>query len=69
MLIDMRIDTFHPGMLPVFLQRFEQQGLPIQLRHCGNLIGYFTTVSMVLNVAHTPASAQSGVAALSPLPM
>ena len=33
------------------------------------VIGYFTTVSMVLNVAHTPASVQSGVAALSPLPM
>jgi 4-carboxymuconolactone decarboxylase len=33
------------------------------------VIGYFTTVSMVLNVAHTPAQAGSDVAPLRPLPM
>ncbi|MEO5669362.1 MAG: NIPSNAP family protein [Ramlibacter sp.] len=49
MLIDMRIDTFPPGLLPVFLQRFEKEGLPIQLRHCGNLVGYYTTETGVLN--------------------
>ena len=32
------------------------------------LIGYFTTVSMVMNVAHTPAP-KSDVAALGPLPL
>ena len=49
MLIEMRIDTFHPGLLPVFLQRFEKVGLPVQRRHCGRLIGYFTTETGVLN--------------------
>jgi H+/Cl- antiporter ClcA len=33
------------------------------------VIGYFTTVSMVLNVARTPAQAGTDVAPLRPLPM
>ena len=33
------------------------------------VIGYFTTVSMVLNVAHTPAPRDAGVEPLIPLPM
>jgi 4-carboxymuconolactone decarboxylase len=32
------------------------------------LVGYFITVSLVLNVAHTPAPAGSGIAPLEPLP-
>jgi 4-carboxymuconolactone decarboxylase len=32
------------------------------------LVGYFVTVSLVLNVAHTPASAGAGVAPLEPFP-
>lgn len=32
------------------------------------LVGYFATVSMVLNVAHTPAELAEGVAPLPPLP-
>jgi 4-carboxymuconolactone decarboxylase len=32
------------------------------------LVGYFLTVSLVLNVAHTPASAGTAVAPLEPLP-
>lgn len=33
------------------------------------LAGYFTTVSMVMNVAHTPPPAAGGVAPLQPLPI
>jgi 4-carboxymuconolactone decarboxylase len=33
------------------------------------VIGYFTTVSMVLNVAHTPAPKETSVTPLRPLPM
>jgi 4-carboxymuconolactone decarboxylase len=33
------------------------------------VIGYFTTVSMVLNVAHTPAPSDASAAPLSPLPL
>jgi 4-carboxymuconolactone decarboxylase len=32
------------------------------------LVGYFITVSLVMNVAHTPAAAQSGVPPLEPFP-
>lgn len=32
------------------------------------LVGYFTLISMVLNVAHTPADSAEGVAALAALP-
>jgi hypothetical protein len=49
MLIDHRTYTFYPGKLQVFLSRFEQEGLPLQIRYCGNLIGYFTTETGVLN--------------------
>jgi 4-carboxymuconolactone decarboxylase len=34
-----------------------------------SLIGYFTMLSMVLNVAHTPPEPAEGVEALPPLPM
>ena len=47
------------------VDRFGERGVVDLL----GVIGYFTTVSMVLNVAHTPPPAQSGVAPLSPLPM
>jgi 4-carboxymuconolactone decarboxylase len=32
------------------------------------LVGYFITVSLVLNVAHTPATAGTAVAPLEPFP-
>jgi 4-carboxymuconolactone decarboxylase len=32
------------------------------------VVGYFTTVSMVLNVAHTPPATEGGVCALLPFP-
>ena len=49
MLIDLRFYTFYPGKLQEFLPRFEKEGLPLQTKYCGNLIGYFTTESGVLN--------------------
>lgn len=47
------------------VDRFGEAGVVDML----GVIGYFITVSMVLNVAHTPAPKESGVVALSPLPM
>jgi 4-carboxymuconolactone decarboxylase len=32
------------------------------------LVGYFITVSLVMNVAHTPAEARSEIAPLEPFP-
>jgi len=49
MLIDLRFYTFHPGKLQVFLPRFEKEGLPLQTRYCGQLIGYFVSETGVLN--------------------
>lgn len=49
MLIDHRTYTFYPGKLQVFLPIFEAEGLPLQKRYCGNLIGYFTTDTGELN--------------------
>jgi len=46
------------------VDRFGERGLIDML----GVLGYFTTVSMVLNVAHTPAGAASGVEPLKPLP-
>lgn len=47
------------------LERFGERGV-IDLV---GLIGYFTMISMVLNVAHTPPSEVPGVAALPALPL
>jgi len=45
------------------VERFGERGLVDLL----GLVGYFTTVSMVLNVAHTPA--EGGMPALRPFPL
>jgi 4-carboxymuconolactone decarboxylase len=47
------------------VERFGERGVVDML----GVVGYFTTVSMVLNVAHTPAPSEGGVAPLSPLPL
>ena len=49
----------------VAVERFGEPGVIDML----GVIGYFTTVSMVLNVARTPPAKEGGVAPLSPLPM
>ena len=46
------------------VERFGEQGL-IELV---SVVGYFVWISMVLNVAHTPADEATGVQALPPLP-
>jgi hypothetical protein len=49
MLVDMRTYTFHPGRLQAFLPAFEAEGLALQTRHCGQLVGYFTSETGTLN--------------------
>lgn len=44
MIIDHRTYTLKPNRLPEYVRIFEEHGLPIQLRHLGNLVGYFTSV-------------------------
>lgn len=43
MIVDLRTCTMVPGRLNAFLELYEREGLPIQKRHLGNLIGYFVT--------------------------
>ena len=47
------------------VQEFGEQGVIDML----GLVGYFTTVSMVMNVAHTPAPKDDRVSALRSLPL
>jgi hypothetical protein len=44
MIIDHRTYTVAHGCKSDFLSKFEKFGLPVQMRHLGNMIGYFTTV-------------------------
>jgi 4-carboxymuconolactone decarboxylase len=46
------------------LDRFGENGIIDML----GLLGYFTTVSMVMNVAHTPPQKDESVSALQPFP-
>ena len=43
MIVDIRTYTMVPGRLQRFLDLYEKEGLPVQVRHQGNPIGYFVT--------------------------
>ena len=43
MLIEMRTYTFLPGKMPEFLALVEKVCLPMQLRHLGQCVGFFST--------------------------
>jgi len=47
--IDHRTYTMHPLKLGKWLELYETRALPIQLRHLGNLIGFFQTEIGTLN--------------------
>ncbi|MDP6705324.1 MAG: NIPSNAP family protein [Alphaproteobacteria bacterium] len=53
MIVDHRTYTLKPNRVPRYLEIFEAEGLPIQRRHLGNLIGFFvTTIGPVNQVVH-----------------
>ncbi len=53
MIIDHRTYTIAHGRNKEYLALFEAEGLPVQLEHLGNLLGYFTTgVGPVNEVVH-----------------
>ncbi len=53
MIVDHRTYELKPGTLREFLVLYEKEGLPIQKKHLGNLIGWFTTeVGNVNEVVH-----------------
>ncbi len=43
MIYDLRTYTMVPGRLKAFLELYEREGFPVQRRHQGDPIGYFTT--------------------------
>ena len=49
MIIDHRTYTVQHGRIGEYIKMFEATGLPVQLKHLGNLIGYFQTAVGPLN--------------------
>lgn len=43
MVIDHRTYTVHHGKMNDYLERYETIALPIQLRHLGKLVGFYTS--------------------------
>ncbi len=53
MIIDHRTYNVCHGQINTYIDMFESIGLPIQLKHLGNLIGYFeTTIGPINQVIH-----------------
>ena len=53
MIVDHRTYELQPGRLRDFLALYEKEGLPVQRKHLGNLVGYFTTeVGNVNEIVH-----------------
>jgi hypothetical protein len=49
MIIELRTYTLHPGKSSDFLRIYVAEGLEVQTRVLGNLLGYFTTEAGILN--------------------
>ena len=43
MIVDHRAYDFHPGKIRDWIAVYKEFGLPVQQKHLGNLIGFFTT--------------------------
>lgn len=43
MFVDERIYTLHAGQVPVFLKLYEEEGMAVQVRILGNMVGYYYT--------------------------
>ncbi len=53
MIVDERIYTLHPGNVPLFLKQYEKEGMEVQVRILGNMVGYyFTDVGPLNQVVH-----------------
>ena len=49
MIVDLRTYTMVPGRLAAFLELYEKEGMPIQIKHLGKPIGYFVSEIGTLN--------------------
>ena len=49
MIVDLRIYTTRPGKLAAFVALYKEHAWPIQQRHLGRCLGWYTTVEGALN--------------------
>jgi hypothetical protein len=49
MIVEERDYRLKPGKLGLFVSTYEKHGLPLQLKHLGQFLGYFTTEIGELN--------------------
>ncbi len=49
MIVEQRTYTLHPGKVPEYLRLYESEGMAIQTRILGRMVGYFTTEIGPLN--------------------
>jgi hypothetical protein len=49
MIVEERDYRLKPGKLGLFVSTYEKHGLPLQLKHLGKFLGYFTTEIGELN--------------------
>ena len=53
MIVDHRTYELQPGRLRDFLALYEKEGLPVQAKHLGHLVGFFTTeIGNVNEIVH-----------------
>jgi hypothetical protein len=46
MIVDHRTYTLHPGKLKEYVERYEKEGLPVQTRHLGQPVGWYTSTDI-----------------------
>ncbi len=46
MIVDHRTYTLHPGKMKEYLERYEREGFPIQSRHLGRPLGWYTSMDI-----------------------
>ena len=49
MILEVRTYTTHPGKGAIWLAYYEKHGLPVQEKHLGGLVGFFTSEIGTLN--------------------
>jgi hypothetical protein len=49
MIVDLRIYTCLPNRVAEFVALYEEKGWPIQQKHLGNCVGWYTTIEGALN--------------------
>lgn len=49
MIVEQRTYTIKPGQVSAYLQLYEEEGLAVQTKHLGNLVGYYSAETGMLN--------------------